>query len=163
MAFMRRLQVVRPRCTETDTMPGISIAFATSDLEHVDQHFGSTRSLAIYRLEQGRAQLLEAIRFGNDAQDGGEGKLKPRIECLKGCVAVFSEAVGSSAIRQLLAQGIQPVKVPQGSRIAVLVRDIQNDLGAGITPPWLARNLFNKGETTDRLQIMANEPWEEEG
>ncbi|MEI6746113.1 MAG: NifB/NifX family molybdenum-iron cluster-binding protein, partial [Methylococcaceae bacterium] len=42
---------------------------------HVDQHFGSAQSFAIYAVNPEQAELLEAAQFGNLAQDGNEDKL----------------------------------------------------------------------------------------
>ena len=42
----------------------LKIAFATTDMETVNQHFGSAKSFAIYAVDMEDAQLLEAAQFG---------------------------------------------------------------------------------------------------
>lgn len=139
----------------------IKVAFATSDMLHVDQHFGSAQSFAIYAVNPEQAELLEAAQFGNLAQDGNEDKLAVKIQLLEGCAAVYCQAIGASAIKQIIAHGIQPVKVHEGSRIKDLVADLQNEMKSGATS-WLAKAI-NQNKTPDpkRFDEMAEEDWQE--
>ena len=70
----------------------------------------------VYALDRERVCLVEANEFGQLAMDGNEDKLAAKIAVLEGCIAVYSQAVGASAIKQLKAKGIQSVKVPPASR-----------------------------------------------
>jgi nitrogen fixation protein NifX len=139
----------------------LKIAFATSDMTTVNQHFGSAKSFAVYAVNQDESELLEAAQFGVLEQDGNEDKLSVKIELLNGCAAVYCQAIGASAINQLIAKGIQPVKVHEGSKITDLVVDLQNELKAGPSS-WLAKAI-NKYKTPDpeRFSAMEEEGWEE--
>lgn len=139
----------------------LKIAFATSDMETVNQHFGSARSFALYAVDRDNAQLLEAAQFGELSQDGNEGKLSVKIDLLKGCAAVYCQAIGASAINQIIAQGIQPVKVHDGSRIKDLIVDLQHEMKAGPSS-WVAKAISKqKGADPERFQQMEEEGWEE--
>lgn len=139
----------------------IKVAFASTGLERVDQHFGSAKSFAVYAVGMGHAELLEVAQFGDPAQDGNEDKLAAKIVLLDGAAAVYCQAVGASAVRQLMAQGIQPVKVREGSRIKDLIRDIQNELKSGPSA-WLATAVAKqKGPGMGRFDEMEAEGWEE--
>ena len=139
----------------------LKIAFATSDMNTVNQHFGSAKSFAIYAVNQDGAQLLEAAEFGVLAQDGNEDKLSVKIDLLADCAAVYCQAIGASAINQLMARGIQPVKVHEGSKIADLVRDLQHELTAGAST-WVAKALKKyQNPSPDRFKEMEEEGWEE--
>ncbi len=139
----------------------LKIAFATTDMETVNQHFGSAKSFAIYAVNMDDAQLLEAAQFGELQQDGNEDKLSVKIELLNGCAAVYCQAVGGSAINQLIAKGIQPVKVHEGGRIKDLIVDLQNEMKAGPSS-WLAKAI-NQHKTPDpeRFNQMEDEGWDE--
>lgn len=139
----------------------LKVAFATSDMITVNQHFGSAKSFAVYAVNRDASQLLEAAQFGVLAQDGNEDKLSVKIDLLAGCAAVYCQAIGASAINQLIANGIQPVKVHEGSKITDLVTDLQNELIAGPSS-WLAKAI-NKYKTPDpaRFSTMEEEGWEE--
>ena len=137
----------------------LKVAFASRDRRHVDQHFGAAEAFAIYAVGADCAALLEVVQFIEAPQDGNEGKLAAKIGLLEDCKAVYCEAVGASAIRQLLAQGIQPVKVPEGTRIDALVAKLQQAWREGPTG-WLAKALRGHGDET-RFAAMAAEGWRE--
>ncbi|TAK62396.1 nitrogen fixation protein NifX [Methylobacter sp.] len=139
----------------------LKIAFATTDMETVNQHFGSAKSFAIYAVNMDDAQLLEAAEFGELQQDGNEDKLSVKIELLNGCAAVYCQAVGGSAINQLIAKNIQPVKVHEGGKIKDLIVDLQNEMKAGPSN-WLAKAINqHKSPDPERFNQMEDEGWDE--
>lgn len=139
----------------------LKIAFATTDMEYVNQHFGSAKSFAVYAVDMEDSQLLEAAQFGVLAQDGNEDKLAVKIQLLDGCAAVYCQAIGASAVNQLISSGIQPVKVHEGSKIKDLIVDLQNELKAGPSS-WLAKAINkHKGPDPSRFDTMENEGWDE--
>jgi nitrogen fixation protein NifX len=139
----------------------LKVAFATSDMQTVNQHFGSARSFAVYAVNMEDAQLLEAAQFGELSQDGNEAKLSVKIDLLQGCAAVYCQAIGASAINQIIARGIQPVKVHEGSKIADLIVDLQNEMRAGPSS-WVAKAI-NKPKSNDpeRFKKMEEDGWDE--
>ena len=139
----------------------LKIAFATTDMETVDQHFGSAKSFAVYAVDRENSKLLEAAQFGELSQDGNEDKLSVKIELLGGCAAVYCQAVGGSAINQLIANNIQPVKVHEGSKIKDLIVDLQTEIKAGPSS-WLAKAINqHKGPNPERFNQMEDEGWDE--
>ena len=139
----------------------LKIAFATTDMETVNQHFGSAKSFAVYAVDMENAQLLEAAQFGELSQDGNEDKLSVKIELLDGCAAVYCQAIGGSAINQLIAKNIQPVKVHEGGRINDLIADLQNEMKAGPSS-WLAKAINqHKSPDPERFDKMEDEGWDE--
>ncbi len=139
----------------------IKVAFATTDMLHVNQHFGSARSFAIYAVDPEQAELLEAAQFGELAQDGNEDKLAYKIQLLDGCAAVYCQAVGASAIKQIVAQGIQPIKVHEGCLINNLITDLQNEMKAGPSS-WLAKAIRQKqGPDPLKFDQMEEDGWRE--
>ena len=137
----------------------LKIAFASRDRRHVDQHFGAAEAFAICAVGAHSSALLEVVQFLEAAQDGNEGKLAAKIALLDDCVAVYCAAVGASAIRQLLARGIQPVKVTEGARIDGLVVKLQQAWREGPTG-WLAKAVRGHGDES-RFAAMAAEGWRE--
>jgi nitrogen fixation protein NifX len=139
----------------------IKVAFATTDMLHVNQHFGSAQSFAIYAVDPDQAQLLEAAQFGQLAQDGNEDKLSVKLQLLDGCAAVYCQAVGASAIRQIVAHGIQPIKVHEGSQIKELLADLQQEMRSGPSS-WLAKAISqNSKPDPQRFDAMEQEGWQE--
>jgi nitrogen fixation protein NifX len=162
MALKRRLKILD--CDTENTMmedAALKVAFASTDMKNVNQHFGSAESFVIYAVDPEHSKMLEVTQFGELAQDGNEDKLIVKMSALEGCIAVYSQAVGASAVRQLKAMGIQPVKVSAGSEIAVLLESIQEELRSG-PGTWLARAIDSqKPSNPSRFDDMEAEGWDE--
>lgn len=157
----RARRFVAPVSREEPAMtPVLKVAFATGDRHRVDQHFGSASALLIYEIAPERASAVEFAQFGELDQDGHESKLADKLDLLRGCVAVYCQAVGGSAIRQLLALGVQPVRVEAGTLIAPLLAELQATLRGG-GPAWLRRLLAFREWTDDgaRFAAMEAEGW----
>jgi nitrogen fixation protein NifX len=141
------------------------VAFASSNREWVDQHFGSSQGFSIYGVSADKVRLLTVAQFEEREQDGNEDKLISKLELLDGCIAVYCRACGASAVRQLLAVGVQPVKVADAARIDELIADLQAELRAGPSA-WLAKaiqraQIFQDTEHAKRFELMAAQGWEE--
>ena len=161
MTLTRRLQLVGCNIEDQWMTTALKVAFATSDMKHVDQHFGASQSFAIYAVNQDQACFVEASEFGRLDMDGNEDKLSVKIAVLEGCIAVYSQAVGASAINQLKAKGVQPVKVSPGAEINELLTSLQEELRQGPSS-WLAKAIAGT-QTADpsRFDAMEAEGWEE--
>jgi nitrogen fixation protein NifX len=155
----------------------LKVAFATSDMKHVDQHFGAAQAFAIYAVDQDKSCFVEACEFGAPAsrqrshlRDAGpllnasghnEDKLAAKIAVLEDCIAVYSQAVGASAINQLKAKGIQPVKASPGVEISDLLESLQDELRQGPSS-WLAKAIAStQPADPSRFDAMEVEGWEE--
>ncbi len=138
----------------------VRIAFASADRKTVDQHFGAAEAFVIYELSENDARLVEAVEFhdGDTAMDGHEGKLASKIALLGGCAAVYCNAVGGSAIKQLVAAGIQPMKVEEGTPVDELLCGL-NQAMLKEPPVWMARHL--KTADASRFDAMDEEGWSE--
>lgn len=162
MSVTRRLQVAQTADFRSFMDTSLKLAFATTDMLTVNQHFGSAKAFAVYAVNPDHAELLEATQFGELSQDGNEDKLAVKIQLLDGCAAVYCQAIGASAINQLIAKGIQPVKVHEGSKITDLIVDLQNELKAGPSS-WLAKAINKQKNAAEfnRFDVMADEDWQE--
>lgn len=140
----------------------VRAALATSDLQVIDQHFGSATSLAVYRVSADEAELEQVFRFGAEAQDGNENKLQAKFAALEGCQVVFCEAVGGSAVRQLMAFGVQPIKSDRAAPVADILQWLQTAITER-SQPWLNKALDrrNGGEPETRFDNMETEGWQE--
>jgi nitrogen fixation protein NifX len=161
MALERRLRLVTTGTEAVEMETAVTVAFATSDMQHVDQHFGAAESFAVYALNPEQAGLMEVLQFGQRAMDGNEDKLAAKIAALDGCIAVYCQAVGASAVNQLRSKGIQAVKVSAGSEIQALVEALQDELRQGPNA-WLARAIARqKPRDSGRFDHMEQEGWVE--
>ncbi len=160
MGVERRMRIVHDRGSLAAGR-AIKVAFATSDRRHVDQHFGAARGFDLYAVDPERSILLEVARFGKQVRDGNEDKLAEKIAMLEGCAVVFCRAVGASAVRQLLAGGVQPVKVGEEADVKDLLESLRRQLREGPSA-WLARAIQRHGaRDMGRFDAMESEGWEE--
>lgn len=130
------------------------VAFASSDNRQVDQHFGSTLSLTIYGVDADQFRLLKIVAF-EEIKPDDDDKLVEKLAALDNCIAVYCRACGASAVRQLHAQGVQPVKVNDGSDIQELIEALQQELKEGPSS-WLAKAIR-------RHQLTASSGFESRG
>lgn len=159
MALQRHMRIVDEDNTEGEAI-GLKFAFASTDMKSVDQHFGSAESFAMYMIDPDKAVLIEACQFGKQDQDGNEDKLAAKIQMLEGCAAVYCQAIGASAIRQLVTKGIQPIKVSAGVNIESLIESIQDEMNQGPSA-WLAKAINQqKVSDIDRFDSMEEEGWD---
>jgi nitrogen fixation protein NifX len=165
MALQRRMQIIEGSASEgQDTnflATALKVGFATSDMVHVNQHFGSTKSFAVYAINPDESRLLEASEFGHLEGDAEEDKLAAKIAILEGCAAVYCHAIGASAVRQLAALGIQPVKVSDNVAISDLVEMLQDEMRSGPSS-WLAKAIAQmKSPNMGRFDDMEADGWDE--
>lgn len=151
---MRHLRLVD---TTRENAMTVKIGFATSDRRAVNQHFGAAEAFAIYELGGSGTRLIEVAQFIETAMDGHEGKLTAKVELLSDCAAVYCNAAGASAIQILLANGIQPMRVDEGTPIEELLLGLQANL-LNDPPLWLAKHL-NKQSSASRF--ADDEEWQE--
>ncbi len=161
MALERKLKLLKVDALEKPAEPvtRVRVAFATSDLKKIDQHFGSAERFVLYDVIPEEHALHEVFEFGSLDQDGNEKKLLDKFVALDGCVAVYCLAVGPSAVRQLMSLNIQPLKVPFGTPVSSLLNDLHKELQQG-PQGWLARALAAKQDKDQsRFDEMEEEGW----
>lgn len=139
----------------------IKIAFASSDRLRVDQHFGAAERFVIYEVTADKATLAGVAEFAPEAMDGNENKLGAKVEFLAGCAAVYVMAIGASAIKQLLARGIQPIRVSEVDSVYELLVEVGKAIEEGGVA-WVDRALAAeaKARDGDRFAGMESEGWQ---
>jgi nitrogen fixation protein NifX len=139
----------------------ILVAFASMDGDMVDQHFGSAQAFYLFAVNADSAELLASQSFGYEKKDGNEDKLKPKLSWLVGADVVYCGSIGGSASRQLIALGINPIKVSGGPDVEDLIADIQQQLN-GTPEFWLAKIIKDKSQnkTDSRFDDMDDEGWD---
>ena len=139
----------------------LMVAFATSDGECVNQHFGSARGFHVFGISGDKAELLATKTYPKEKKDGNEDKLKPKLSWLHGCDLVYCGSVGGSATKQLVTLGVHPVVVKGGPDIEEVIEELQDELN-GTMSPMLERVMKQKApKDDDRFAEMADEGWEE--
>ena len=138
----------------------LKVAFASTDRTRVNQHFGAAEGFVVYEVTPDKATLVGVAEFAEEAMDGNEDKLGAKVEFLEGCAAVYVMAIGASAIKKLMAKGIQPIRVNEIDAIPDLIADVQGAMKEGGVP-WVDRALAAqaKAQSSDRFAAMEEEGW----
>lgn len=166
MPIQRQMRVVNSESADDAdsadaARPAIRVAFATSNLSDVDEHFGSATRMALFDVDAEESRLAGVVEFSETRQDGNENKLLAKFEALEGCHAVISLAVGSSAVRQLASQGIQPVKLTESTPIAAALEHLQGEVRS-CESSWVRRALERSAQNAEeRIGSMLDEGWDE--
>ncbi len=161
MTLQRRLQLIGHHQDEQWMKTALKVAFATKGMKYVDQHFGAAKTFALYAVDQEKFCLIEVTEFDDLSMDGNEDKLVAKISALEGCIAIYTQAIGASAMNQLKAKKIQPVKVSSDVKITALLKALQEELIQG-PGSWLAKAIANTSPTDpSRFDDMEEEGWEE--
>ena len=139
----------------------IKVAFASTDRRRVNQHFGAAEGFVVYEISPDKATLVGVAEFAEEAMDGNEDKLTAKVDFLAGCAAVYVMAIGASAIKKLMAKGIQPIRVNEIDAVDDLLVEISSAMREGGVA-WIDRALAAqvKQETADRFAAMDAEGWE---
>lgn len=139
----------------------LMVAFATSDGECVNQHFGSAQGFHVFGVSGGEATLLATKSFPKEKKDGNEDKLKPKLAWLYGSDLVYVGSVGGSATKQLITLGAHPIVVKGGPEIEEIIEELQGELN-GTPSPMLERVIKQKaGKSDNRFDEMDDEGWNE--
>ncbi len=139
----------------------LKVAFASTDRTRVNQHFGAAEGFVIYEVTPDKATLVGVAEFAEEAMDGNEDKLGAKVDFLEGCAAVYVMAIGASAIKKLLAKGVQPIRVDEVDGIDDLLVEISKAMSEGGVA-WIDRSLAAQAKTKaeDRFATMEEEGWE---
>lgn len=155
----RRLQLVWSIKQAPEAV--LRIAFASTDRTRVNQHFGAAEGFAIYEVTTDKATLVGVGEFSEEAMDGNEDKLIAKVDFLAGCAAVYVMAIGASAIKKLMAAGIQPIRVGEVDAIDELLLELSGAMRDGGVA-WVDRAIAaqTKAAATDRFAAMEDEGWQ---
>lgn len=128
----------------------MKVAFTTSDLVHINAHFGWAKQIAVYDVTPEGYTYLDTIAFGGDLkEDGNEDKLIPKLAAVADCKLVYVSAIGGSAAARLIRQNITPVKANSTQEE---IEETLHRLVAtlkGNPPPWLRKALRQESKIID--------------
>ncbi|MDY0263090.1 nitrogen fixation protein NifX [Syntrophotalea acetylenica] len=115
----------------------MKIAFATSDNQSIDQHFGWSTQFAIWEVGADVSRFLSMVDI-EPASDHEDDKIDARLKRLGDCTIVYVTEIGGPAAARLVANRIHPVKSRGHETIREVIGRLQAVL-ANNPPPWLRR------------------------
>lgn len=133
----------------------MKVAFATSDMETVNAHFGGAKEFVVYNVSADGFELSGVVKTDTSGMEG-DSKTEFKVSALTGINIMYVESIGGTAAAKVIRASINPMKVPEPRRI----EDILSELVAMINdnpPPWIQR-IINMEKTEDpRLERWAVE------
>jgi nitrogen fixation protein NifX len=126
----------------------MKVAFATTDGEQVDEHFGRAGMFAIYEITDKGSTFVEIRKFSDgmdksvtDTKDLGplhDDAVQNKVDRLADCKLIYLTEIGGPSAARLVKKGIMPMKVKE----IVSIESALSQLAATIKqspPPWLRK------------------------
>lgn len=119
----------------------MKIAFATSDNETIDQHFGLATKFAVWEIASDQASFSGMAEI-EATSENVDDKIDARLKVLGDCTIIYVTQIGGPAAARLVANKIHPMKSKGDEKIEDVVNKFQQVLKNN-PPPWL-RRIMNK-------------------
>ena len=117
----------------------MKVAFATKDLETINDHFGWAKQFAIYEVNPDGYTCLGAVKTEEEIEEEDD-KINSKINALKGVSIVYCEAIGPTAAARVVQSRMHPMKVNAPTPINETLDSLVAMLGKN-PPPWIRRIL----------------------
>jgi len=134
------MKLVSKITVESPKEGALRVAFATTDGEHVNDHFGWAKTFVLYDVTRETISKAGKIAFSGEglSEKGNDDKLTGKIEALAGCHIIYSEAIGGTAAARLTNRKIQPMVAKDDKSITSICSKLRETLN-GAAPPWLRK------------------------
>lgn len=116
----------------------IKVAFATSDLENIDAHFGSAKQFAVYKLSKDTTTLAQIVKIEEKDTD-------KTVNLLKECAIdlIYFTNVGAIAAAKLINSGIFTIKYKEVVSIEEELKKLTAMLNTN-PPPFIKKIIEKK-------------------
>lgn len=116
----------------------IKVAFATSDLENIDAHFGSAKQFAVYELSKDTTTLAQIVKIEEKDTD-------KTVNLLKECAIdlIYFTNVGAIAAAKLINSGIFTIKYKEVVSIEEELKKLTAMLNTN-PPPFIKKIIEKK-------------------
>lgn len=114
----------------------LKVAFATSDLENIDSHFGSAKQFSVYEIGKDLTSICEIIKIEDKDTD-------KTIELLKDIDIVYFTNIGATAAAKIINSGIFPIKYKESVSIEEEIKKLRNMLNTN-PPPFIKKIIERK-------------------
>ncbi len=121
----------------------MNIAFASSNGELIDQHFGWSKQFYLYEVGKESSEFLNIID-SSEEPEGEKEKLNYKIGTIGEADIMYCTQIGPTASKMIQAGGIHPVRVAEGEKISDAISKLQEMLNDA-PAPWLLR-IYHKAE-----------------
>ncbi len=132
------------------------VAFATTDEQTVNEHFGRAGKFVIYEITAGSGHRFVELRMFSDGLDRAiidtrergqvhEDAVQGKVERLADCKLIYLTEIGGPSAARLVRKGIMPMKVKEPVSIERALNELDETIKKS-PPPWLRKALNGNGE-----------------
>ena len=114
----------------------LKIAFATTDMENIDSHFGSAKQFAVYDVSKDTTNVCEIIKIEDKDVD-------KTVERLKEIDIVYFTNIGAAAAAKIINSGIFPIKYKEIVSIEEELKKLSQMLDSN-PPPFIKKIIQKK-------------------
>lgn len=120
----------------------MKIAFCTTDMETVNEHFGRAAKVAVYDIDDKEYNLAEVREFVPiDPEKDHKVDSETKAQALKDCAILYVAEIGGPAAAHVIKNKIHPVKVADPVLISDVLDNLKETLG-GNPAPWLKKAML---------------------
>jgi nitrogen fixation protein NifX len=121
----------------------MKIAFCTTDMERVDQHFGRADKVAIYSIDDKEYSLAEVREFVpvDPANSDHKVDTETKAQALNDCAILYVAEIGGPAAAHVIKNRIHPVKVSEPVLISEVLDNLKETLSKN-PAPWLKKAML---------------------
>jgi len=124
------------KITTNDSQEGsLKVAFATTDLENIDSHFGSAKQFAVYEISKSATTMCEIKKVLEKDTDKA-------VALLEGIDIVYFTNVGAIAAAKLINNGIFTIKYKEIVGIEEEIKKLKDMLNSN--PPPFIKKIIEK-------------------
>jgi len=125
------------KITTNDSKNGaIKVAFASSDLENIDAHFGSAKQFAVYEVSKDSTTVCEILKVEEKDTD-------KTVALLAGIDIVYFTNIGAIAAAKIINNGIFPIKYKEVVSIEDELKKLTQMLNTN-PPPFIKKIIEKK-------------------
>ncbi|RXJ58080.1 NifB/NifX family molybdenum-iron cluster-binding protein [Candidatus Marinarcus aquaticus] len=114
----------------------LKIAFATTDMQNIDSHFGSATQFAVYDVSKDNITVCEILKVPEKDTD-------KTVELLKDIDIVYFTNIGAVAAAKIINSGIFPIKYKEIVPIDEELEKLKTMLGSN-PPPFIKKIIEKK-------------------
>jgi nitrogen fixation protein NifX len=121
----------------------MKIAFASSNGEAINQHFGWSKQFYLYEVGKESSKFLTLID-SSEEPEGEKEKLNYKIGTIEDSDIMYCTQIGPTASKMIQASGVHPVRVAENETIIDAISKLQEILNDA-PAPWLLR-IYHKAQ-----------------
>jgi len=127
---------------QSEPIVGLSVAFATNDMENIDAHFGSCQKFIVYSVSREGFEPQKVIKTKEEKNKDGD-KTENVISALKGVDIAYFLDIGPIAAAKVIKSKIFPIKYKEVISIESELQKLSQMLSTN-PPPFIKKIIESK-------------------